>query len=160
MKPKTLAAAVTAFIVMVFAVMAFAATLLYGQSGASKPFTVPGTNGTWMVTGYSLTTTPTNLSTLSASGSIAPPPRNQTVFLCGADVNASAGTTASVTIQDGIGNYFWNAIAPLSSGNPSSYNIPVGSGASAPIGCRPFPSGLVVSASSASTITFSAWGVY
>lgn len=143
--------------------LAIACGALFAQS-VQKPFTVPGTNGSWSVTGYVLTTSSVVLcgSNLTSSGSlnVALPPCNATVFMCGSDENASSGTAVTTTIQDATGGFFWNAIAPLSPTAASSYNIPLGSAASTPIGCRPFPSGVAVKASTGSTITFSAWGVY
>jgi len=135
---------------------------LCAQAPAQKPFSVPGTNGTWSVTGYVLTTSPVNVCSLTSSGSrqVAAPTCGETVFVCGGDVNAAAGTAATITITDALSGSFWTTVAPLSSTAASSYNIPFGSGANAPIGCRPFPKGLVVNASANTTITFSAWGVY
>jgi hypothetical protein len=133
--------------------------LLFAQAITPRPFRPSGVNGTWAVMDYALTTSAVNLANLTASSTIAPPPPNTTVFLCGGDINASAGTSATVTIQDGTGGYFWNGIVPLSTTQASSTNIPLGTGGS-PVACRPFPAGIVVSASSGSTFTFSGWGVY
>jgi len=115
-----------------------------------------GTNGTWRIAGYVLTTAQVSLCTLTASASIVPPPCNAILYVCTSDVNASAGTAATVTIADALGNAFWTTVAPLSSSAASSYNIPVGT---YPF-CRPFPAGMLVSASAGSTITFAASGYY
>jgi hypothetical protein len=117
-----------------------------------------GANGTFRVIGYVLTTTPTNICTLTASASIVLPATctGRIFYVCSGDVNASAGTPATITIKDGQGNFFWNALTPLSSTAASSYNIPFGA---YPF-CRPFPSGIVVSASSNTVITLNLSGYY
>jgi hypothetical protein len=135
------------------------ASSLYGQSAQ-----IQGSQS-WRITGYVLTTSPVSLSTLVTSGSLTalPPAASATVWLCGGDINASAGTAATVSIKDGNGAYYWNAIAPLSATVASNFNFPFGTvpaNGAAYGGCRPFPAGLLVSASAGSTITFSAWGVY
>lgn len=141
--------------------LALAACALFAQYGTTKPFAVPGTNGTWMVMGYALTTSATNIAALTASASVVPPPANTTVFLCGGDLSVASSTSVTATIQDVAGNSFWNAVEPFSGATGgASYNLALGAGASAPIGCRPFVRGMLVSASSGSTITFSGWGVY
>jgi hypothetical protein len=117
-----------------------------------------GANGTFRVIGYVLTTTPTNLCSLSASASVLLPPScsGKILYVCAGDVNASSGTSVSVTLRDGQGNYYWNGIAPLSTAAASSFLIPFGV---YPF-CRPFPSGILASASSNSTITLSISGYY
>lgn len=122
----------------------------------------PGSNGAWMITGYVLTATPVNISSLVSSGSLtaAPPGAGQTIWMCGGDVNAASGTSVTITLRDGNGGYFWNGINPLNPSAASSFNFPFGGGGAGFTGCRPFPNGLLVSASSAATITFSGWGVY
>lgn len=136
-----------------------AASTLYGQSAQ-----IVGSQS-WRITGYVLTTSPVNLSTLVSSGSLTaiPPASGQTIWLCGGDINAGAGTTATVTLKDGAGAFWWNGIAQLSSTAASMYNFPLGTVAmnGQPFaGCRPFPGGMLVSASAGSTITFSGWGVF
>ena len=137
------------------------ALFLAQSSTAQNPAqpTPVGANGTFRVIGYVLTTSPVNICTLTASASIVLPLANcsgRIFYVCSGDVNANAGTSATVTITDGQSNSFWTTINPLSSSNASSYNIPFGA---YPF-CRPFPSGIVVSASSNSTFTLSLTGYY
>ena len=142
-----------------FALLALSIFLLQAQSN----FRVTASSD-WRITGYVLTTSPVSVATLVSSGSMTavPPATGAIVWLCGADVNASAGTAATVTIKDGAGAYFWNAIAPLSSTAASSFNVPFGTAShvTPSAACRPFPGGMLVSASAGSTITFSGWGVF
>jgi hypothetical protein len=135
------------------------ALLAIGPLCAQSKVQPEGNNGSWRITGYVLTTSPVTLSSLVSSGSLTslPPVPGQTVWLCGGDVNAAAGTAATVTIKDGNSGVFWTAVAPLSTTAASSYSIPLGSGTGSS-GCRPFPAGLLVSASAGSTITFAGWG--
>lgn len=135
-------------------------TLLSGCALAQNPAqpTPAGANGTFRVVGYVLTNTPTNICTLAASaGVVLPSSCNGRIFyVCSGDVNASVGTAATITIKDGVGNSFWNAVPALSGFNGSSFNIAFGA---YPF-CRPFPSGIVVSSSLGSVVTLSISGYY
>jgi hypothetical protein len=141
---------------LLFVLAAFAP--LYGQSR------IAGSQN-WYVTGYVLTTSPVSVASLVSSGSMtaSPPTASQIVWLCGSDINALAGTAASVTMKDGNGGAYFPAITPLSSTAPSMYNFPLGTSpfnGAAFGGCRPFPGGLMVSANTASAITWAGWGVF
>jgi len=127
----------------------------------TPPIILGGQN--WYITGYVLTTTPVSVCSLVSSGSLTalPPTCSQIVWWCGGDLNAAAGTAATITLKDGNGGYYWNAIAPLSATAASSFNIQFSAEPGAKYGgCRPFPSGLLVSASIGGVVTFSGHGVY
>ena len=134
--------------------------LLLGQLFAQNPAQPKpsGANGTFRVVGYVLTSTPTNICSIAASASVVLPSSctGRIFYVCSGDVNAASGTSVGITISDGQSNAFWAAVAPLSTTAASSYNIPFGA---YPF-CRPFPNGIVVSASSSSVITLSISGYY
>lgn len=133
--------------------------LLIQSAFAQNPAqpTPSGANGTFRVITV-LTTTPTSICSLTASASVVLPSNcsSRIFYVCAGDVNASAGTGVWVSIVDGQSNSFWTTVAPLSTTAASNYNIPFGA---YPF-CRPFPSGVVVSASANSTITLSLSGYY
>jgi len=112
-------------------------------------------SGTWSINPVYLTTTTTNVCNLGGNH----PPCNVDVWACQGDVNAAAGTAATITITDNQMTPvpFWQTVAPLSASNASSYKIWE---AGSHEGCRYFPGGMLVKASANTTIYFAAGGFF
>lgn len=103
-----------------------------------------------------LTTSSTDVCTMS--GTVACPAPGATVWVCQFDFDTDGGTSATITIKDGNGVPYWNAITALSATAPSS----VGWAAIGPRTgtCRAFPGGVFVSASSGGVIRMSMQGYH
>lgn len=116
--------------------------------------------GNWNIQPQLLTTTPTQLCAMAGRNI---PDCGRNVWLCEGDVNAVAGTAATVTLLDGNGIPFISGVAPLSSSVASNYLLWSATSPAVPTdtaGCRFFPKGITMSASANTTIYVQMGGRY
>lgn len=104
----------------------------------------------WYTKAQYLTTTPTEVCALSGTSGCSALATGRTFWLCRADINATAGTAATVTVTDGQTSPIplFSAVSALSSSAASTATLINSMRGS----CVPMVGGVYVSASANSTI--------
>ncbi len=107
----------------------------------------PTMTNSWVLKPVAIPTTPTDISTLVGGGK---PPSGADISACYMDVSIAPNAQADITIQDGAGNVFFNAVpipAPGAGLSPSQGQTYIVLKSPYPEACKIFWGGMIISAS-------------